>query len=121
MSKKNKGGRPTVMTKETINKLEHAFAIDATVLEACSYANISPETFYNYLEKTPKFSDRIAELRERPVLAARTRAVRGVKESYSNAVDYLSRKKKAEFSQKQELELSGQVNVSKLLDEAEKK
>lgn len=85
------------MTQDVITKLEHAFAIDATVEEACSYAEIARETFYNYLEKNPKFSDRIADLRNRPILAARQRAVQGVKENYTNAMDYLKRKKKLEF------------------------
>ena len=36
-----------------------------------------------------------------PVLAARERVVKGVKESYGNAMDYLSRKRKDEFSTKE--------------------
>lgn len=116
MAKKkvNKGGRPTVMTPETVNKLEQAFAIDATVEEACSYADISRETFYNYLQKTPKFSDRIADLRLRPVLAARQRVVKGVTENYGNAMDYLKRKKKLEFGDNMDL-TSGGATIQPLL------
>jgi len=33
--RKNLGGRPSKMTKEVVKKLEEAFAIDATITEAC--------------------------------------------------------------------------------------
>lgn len=99
MAKKKltKMGRPTVMTPEVLAKLEQAFAIDASVDEALSYAEIKPDAYYDYLKKNPDFSDRIKDLRNRPVLAARQRVVQGVKENYSNAMDYLKRKKKLEF------------------------
>lgn len=92
-----KVGRPTVITPEVLAKLEQAFAIDATVEEALSYAEIKPDAYYDYLKKNPDFSERIKELRQRPILAARQRVVQGVKENYSNAMDYLKRKRKLEF------------------------
>lgn len=101
-------GRPTVMTPEVVAKLEQAFAIDATVEEACSYAEISRDAFYDYLKKKPKFSDRIEELRMRPILAARQRVVQGVKENYSNAMDYLKRKKKLEFGDNVDVTTGGE-------------
>lgn len=101
--RKSNAGRPSVLTPDAIGKLEQAFAIDCTVEEACSYADISRDAFYDYLKRAPKFSDRIAQLRERPVLAARQRVVKGVNESYVNAMDYLKRKKKLEFSERQEV------------------
>lgn len=85
------------MTPETVNKLEQAFAIDASVEEACSYANISRQTFYDWIKKNQKFSDRIADLRQRPVLLARQTVAKKIPESYQNAMDYLKRKKKMEF------------------------
>jgi len=101
-------GRPTVMTPEVVAKLEQAFAIDATVEEACSYAEISRDAFYDYLKKKPKFSDRIEELRMRPILAARQRVVQGVKENYHNAMDYLKRKKKLEFGDNVDVTTGGE-------------
>ncbi len=90
-------GRPTVITPEVLAKLEQAFAIDASVDEALSYAEIKPDAYYDYLKKHPEFSDRIKDLRNRPILAARQRVVKGVTENYGNAMDYLKRKKKLEF------------------------
>lgn len=102
---KNKGGRPTVMTPETLAKLEQAFAIDATVEEACSYADIGRDAFYDYLKKSPEFSDRIADLRNRPILKARQTVVQKMDENYSNAMDYLKRKRKDEFGDQQKFDV----------------
>ena len=93
----NPVGRPSSMTPEVVNKLEQAFAIDSTVIEACSYADISRETFYNWLEKNPKFNDRIQRLRQRPVLKARQTIVQNI-EQPEHAKWYLERKVKKEFA-----------------------
>src|SRR3990167_10549237 len=115
MAKKqvNKGGRPTDFTKETVNKLEQAFAIDCSVEEACSYAEISRQAFYDWIKKNPVFADRIADLRERPVLAARQRAVKGINETYGNAMDYLKQKRRDEFGdeQKHDVEITLKLNI----------
>lgn len=96
---KNPVGRPTKMTSETILKLEQAFAIDATVEEACSYAEIGRNTFYEYLKKNPEFQDRIDDLRQRPILKARQTIVKAI-EDPQYAQWYLSRKRKKEFSER---------------------
>jgi hypothetical protein len=109
---KNKGGRPTVMTPELVTKLEQAFAIDASVEEACSYADISRNCFYEWLKKNPEFNDRITDLRNRPVLKARQTVVQKLGESYQNGMDYLKRKKKLEFGDS--IDVNANVKVSKL-------
>lgn len=93
----NKGGRPSVITPIVIGKLEQAFAIDCTVEEACSYAEVSRDAFYEFLKRNPTYADKIAELRLRPVLKARQTVVTKLGENYGNAMDYLKRKKKLEF------------------------
>lgn len=45
MAKKNKGGRPTVITPEVTAKLIEAFKNDFTQYEACLYAGISQDAF----------------------------------------------------------------------------
>lgn len=65
------GGRPTVMTPETIDKLEYAFALGCSDEEACFYADISKTTLYEYTKKHPEFTDRKEILKQRPVLKAR--------------------------------------------------
>lgn len=97
MAKKNKGGRPTIMTAETLSKLEHAFSLGCTDVEACIFADIGQTTLYEYQEKHPEFAERKAELKETPILKARMTVVDKLGESYVYAMDYLKRKKRNEF------------------------
>lgn len=95
-------GRPTIMTEETVNKLEEAFLLGCTDEEACYYADISKQTLYNYQEKNPEFIDRKEGLKQRPFFLARQAVIKG----FSNpelALKFLERKKKDEFSLRQEL------------------
>ena len=97
-----KVGRPTVMTKETIRKLEEVFAIGGSDSEACFYAGISKESLYAYCREHPEFTDRKESLKEKPILKARQTVVRSLDQP-DYAFKYLERKKKDEFSPRQEL------------------
>jgi hypothetical protein len=103
---KDKGGRPTKMTPETVKKLEEAFLMGCSDLEACLFADISKQTLYTYQEKHPEFSDRKKILKENPVMEARKSVLRDMKKDGNLALKYLERKRKAEFSVKQEYEHS---------------
>lgn len=104
-----KVGRPTKDTPEVRAKIEEAAALDASVEEIAFWADISRETYYEILKKDPVFSDRIDKLRQKPILAARQRAIKGATESYSNAMDYLKRKKKLEFGDKVDVTSNGET------------
>ena len=105
-SQLQKVGRKTVMTDDVLRKLEETAALDASVPEMCFYAGIHQDTYYDYCKKNPKFSERIKDLRSRPILLARQRIIKGIQESYGNAMDYATRKAKAEFSSKQEVDIT---------------
>lgn len=59
------------MTENVVNKLEEAFLMGCTDLEACLFADISKQTLYNYQEKYPEFVDRKQALKQNPVRLAR--------------------------------------------------
>ena len=65
------GGRPTKMTPERVQKLEQAFLMGCTDVEACLFADISKQTLYNYQEQTPEFIDRKESLKSNPVMKAK--------------------------------------------------
>ena len=94
-------GRPTLMTEETLKKLEEVFAIGGTDKEACFYADISHQTLYTYQEKHPEFVERKEALKERPVLKARQTVIKAL-DNVSDAQWYLERKAKREFAQRNE-------------------
>lgn len=97
MVKKHPGGRATVMTLEVIEKLEEAFLLGCTDVEACLAANISPATLYNYQEKNPEFVERKEQLKQNPVYKARKTVVNAITKDPRLAMDYLARKAKKEF------------------------
>ena len=65
------GGRPTKMTPATVQKLEQAFLMGCTDIEACLYADISRATLHNYTTANPEFLDRKEILKQNPVMLAR--------------------------------------------------
>jgi len=99
---KDKGGRPTKMTEITVKKLEEAFALGCTDLEACLMADITKKTLYNYQDANPEFVHRKEMLKETPILAARKSVFKGFAEDSNLALKYLERKKKSEFSLRSE-------------------
>src|SRR6185369_3443807 len=94
-------GRPSVMTDEVLRKLDEAFAMGCTDLEACLYADISKTALYDYQQEHPEFAERKEKLKETPILLARTTVVRSLKQPQA-AQWYLERKKKNEFAQRNE-------------------
>ena len=97
------GGRPTKMTDETVKKLEEAFLLGCSDLEACFYANISKQTLYSYQEKHPEFTDRKKLLKQNPVMIARKTVVDAVEKDPKLAFDYLKAKKSDEFAEKKNI------------------
>ena len=102
----NSGRKEFDGREDVVTKLEMVFAIDGTVKEACSYAEISEKVYYDYLKRHPEFSERIKDLRERPVLKARQTVAVKLSESYTNAMDYLKRKRADEFGDRSTREVS---------------
>jgi len=96
------------LSDETIKKIEEAFAIDASVLEACYYADISSQTYYNWVNENPELKEKFDRLRERPVLKARQTIVKGLDDP-NLAFKYLERKKKMEFGNSLDVTSGGQV------------
>lgn len=96
-------GKPTVMTPETLSKLEIAWLQGATDLEACFYANIATATLYNYQNTHSEYLDRKQRLKESMALKARSLVLQALEEGDKDMAKwYLERKKKEEFSTKVE-------------------
>ena len=104
--KKSNAGRPTVMTQDTVNKLEYAFSIGASAEEATHYAGISRQTFYLWLKEHPEYSDRIEDLRMKPVLKARVALFNSLNDPH-HAKWYLKKKRTAEFGDQVDITSGG--------------
>jgi hypothetical protein len=99
----NSVGRPPAMTQDVVNKLEQAFSLGATDLEACFYAGITKPTLYKYQDENPEFIDRKKALKEKLVLKARSVVADALENKDKQTAQwYLERRKKDEFSIRQE-------------------
>lgn len=54
---KKTAGRKTKYTPATLGLIEHALKLGATHKIACGYAGISHETFYDWINTKPEFSE----------------------------------------------------------------
>lgn len=108
------------MTEETVGKLRQAFAIDATVEEACFYAGINKTTYYEWIKANVELSNELEGLRHTPVLTARQTVITALKTDPDMALKYLERKRKSEFSTKTETDTTLNI-VQPILGGAVKK
>jgi hypothetical protein len=100
------------MTPEVLRKLEEAFAMGCTDVEACFYAGITKSPFYEYQDAHPEFKERKEQLKENPVLLARKNVQDALTDGDKDMTKwYLERKRKAEFSTKSEISADVSVNV----------
>jgi len=90
--------RPTIMTPEILKKLEEAFMMGCSDLEACFWADIGKTTLYNYQNDHPEFVERKEEMKKRPSFLARQTVVKEVQTDGALALKYLERKESDEFS-----------------------
>lgn len=117
-----KVGRPTVMTEEVVSKLEQAFSMGCSDLEACLFANISRQTLYDYQEKHPEFIDRKALLKQKMIFKARSVIADSLNKKDENTAKwYLERKCRDEFATKVENDVNARGFNITVADEKTKK
>lgn len=92
------------LTDEVVRKLEDSAAMGCTIEEMCLYSDISKDTYYRWLKKNPKLSERLELLQFRPILQARNSVIQAMKNDGNLALKFLERKRKAEFSTQQQID-----------------
>ena len=101
-------GRPTKLDNEVRRKIEEAAALDASMEEIAFYAGIHRSTLYEWVAQNKELSDRIQELRERPILKARQTITKALDDP-NYAFRYLERKRRKEFAPNLDLTSDGQA------------
>lgn len=93
--------------EEQVKLLEEAFAYGADVRAACYYANISRQTYYNWIASFPELAERFDTLREKtPMLAYKVIHNKLEEGDNDTAKWLLERKRKSEFSTKVESDIT---------------
>jgi hypothetical protein len=115
-------GRPTIMTEATIGKLKEGFAQGFSVRNACIWADINQDTYFEYCKKHPKFSEQCKTLQQKPLIKSILVINKALNEGdVSTAKWYAERKAKDEFSLKTETEHTGEIRSKVVYIEKEEK
>ncbi|MBP6945386.1 hypothetical protein KBD61_04415 [Patescibacteria group bacterium] len=96
-------GRPLFDGKDeslVLQKLDEAFMLGSTDVEACIYADISPSALYEYQKKNKPFLERKEALKNMPTLRAKKAIVDRLSEDTELAKWWLVRRARLEFSEK---------------------
>lgn len=97
-------GRPIAMTPEVIKKLKEAFSQGFSIANACIWADISAQTYFDYCTANPNFSDYCKALKQKPLIKSILVINKALNEGdVSTAKWYAERKAKDEFSLRQEI------------------
>ena len=81
-------GRPLKIDADTLAKLETAFKIGASDVEACEHAKIHPATLYRYQNENPDFCEQKEAWKRNPILKAKFSVYKGLDDP-KLALDYL--------------------------------
>lgn len=117
---RDKRGRPTVMTKQTLGKLRDAFRFGCTDEEAAFYAGIHVDSIYAYIEKHPEFSEEKEQLKMTPILAARRNIVTDIfLGATPDSWQYIRAKRKKEFAEMKQHEVTTKTLTEADIEAAE--
>ena len=96
--KKSGPKAPWKYTPEVDSKLQSAFANAFTVDEACDYAGISKETYYNWTEQIVGFLDRMDRAKRTPGMKSKKNVVNAINDGdLETSKWWLKNKHSAEF------------------------
>ena len=93
-----KTGRPSVVTADTITKLESIFKIGGNDEEAINYAGIGNRTYYDHLEKDESFRSKMMSAKNYSNIAAKNIVVDAIiKDKDLNTAKWWLEKKHPDF------------------------
>lgn len=111
--------RPTKKTPELMEKLKYAFSINCTNEEACAYAGIHPDTFYDRINNDKDFSDKIKMFKQQYLIDVRGVSKKRAMDEMNNDSTKIIFKLDKRYSDKAEIDVgeSSLVALAKLAEE----
>lgn len=112
---KNKGGRPTAMTKEVVRKLEEGFMKGLSDRQCSLYTGIPYRTFRDYCERNPEFTERKEDLKDNVRMRARlniSQAILDDKNPNLSLSQWYSERRDEDFKPATKVEHSGAIQGS---------
>lgn len=113
-------GRPTVMTKATVQKLEAALRDGFSVGMACHVSGVGRSTYYQHLQSDPEFADKMELAQDWTTQRAKQVVAQAIdKGDLKMATWWLERRARAEFAANPPAQ-SQQNNLNGWLDGGER-
>jgi len=110
----------TKLTPEVVQKLKESFAIGATIEEACFYAEIRRQTYYNWIKKNPELLDEFDRLRQKLPLAGKKNIAQAIQSGdLFHSRWLLERTQPKDYAETQKLEHSGEITTTEGFPEDE--
>ena len=96
-NKKNLWWRPTRLTDEVLKKLEDAFKVGASISQACIYAGISQQDYFNWIKKYERFFERMEGFKNFPYVFSKEAIFKAINSKDPNvsakyALEFLKRR-----------------------------
>ena len=97
MESKNKWWRPSKLTDEVLKKLEDSFKVGSTITQACIYAGISQQDYFNWIKKHKWFFERMEGFRNFPFVFSKEAIFKAINSKDPNisakyALEFLKRR-----------------------------
>lgn len=100
-------GRKSKYTPETVDKLLSVLRAGATIKDACAYVGISQETFFQWVNRKPEFSEAVKKAQSESLIEAVTIIRLAAKNNWTAAAWLLERKDPANWGRKDKLIIEG--------------
>ena len=108
-------GRPTIMTPDTVSKLDDAFLAGCSDIQACLYADISKQTLYDYQKIHPEYVDRKEALKDNVKMHAKLNISKKViTEADIETSKYVLDRTDPDFKPKNKLEIEGVLSQEEM-------
>lgn len=108
-----KTGRPGLLDKpELVDKLKYAFSIGCNTSQACIFAEVSRDAFYDAVNRDSEFADKISKLKQNPIIKAKQTVFNDLSNP-KTARWYLEKKAANEFKSSHSIDL----NTPKIIDD----
>lgn len=104
---KGKAGRPRAITPDVVGKLEEAFTVGANITQACDFAGISRDTYYDYCERNAGFIDKVAEWSARTGLRAKYNIHKAIENKDVDVSKWYLERTDDAFNPKKRAEITG--------------
>lgn len=104
---KGKAGRPRVVTPGVVEKLEEAFTVGANITQACDFAGISRDTYYNYCKRNAGFADKVEEWSARTGLRAKYNIYKAIENKDVDVSKWYLERTDDAFNPKKRAEITG--------------